>query len=190
MQFSPIGRFRTPFAETAGMPLQPAGAVGVQGAIEIFAPFEPGLADLDGFSHIIVLYHLHRAERHLLHLRPCLNGREDDRERGIFATRSQRRPNPLGLSVLKLVSVRGPVLRVANVDVLDGTPVLDIKPYVPDFDVWPADRLGWLEGLAPAVAEARCEVSAPSAAPAPDHAARESAGRVPGHAAGPAGGSR
>ena len=140
--YHPIGIIRTPFKELQGMPIQPSGAKGVKGQVEIEADFAGGLQDIEGFSHIILLYHLHKAEGYSLLVVPFL----DKRERGLFATRAPRRPNPIGLSVVRLVKREGNVLHVEDVDILDGTPLLDIKPYVPTFDP-PADRLGWLEEL-------------------------------------------
>ena len=137
--YQPIGYIYTPFQEVKGMPIQPTGAVGVSGRIEVDPQFTAGIRDLEGFSYIILLYHLHLVKDFKLMVKPFL----DTRERGIFATRSPVRPNAIGLSVLKLVGVTGTTLQVENVDILSGTPVLDIKPYVPDFDTWPADKIGW-----------------------------------------------
>ncbi len=139
--YRPIGVVHSPFKELAGMPIQPAGAAGVRGAIEVWPEFVAGLQDLAGFSHIIVLYHFHQAQGAQLIVTPFL----DDRSHGVFATRAPRRPNPIGLSVVRLLGIDQNVLHVENVDILDGTPVLDIKPYVPEFDHHPADRIGWLE---------------------------------------------
>ena len=130
--YSPIGYFNTPHADVQGMPIQPVGAQGVRGSVSVLPEYVEGLADLDGFSHVIVLYHLHEIRGHQLTVTPFL----DTREHGIF----------IGLSVLQLNGVEGGVVFLENVDVLDGTPVLDIKPYVPTFDIWPATRIGWFEG--------------------------------------------
>jgi tRNA-Thr(GGU) m(6)t(6)A37 methyltransferase TsaA len=138
--FEPIGVIHSPFTEREGMPIQPAGAVGVAGAVEVFEEFRPGLQDLDGFSHIILLYHFHRSEGHRLRVVPFM----DTVERGVFATRAPRRPNALGLSVVRLVGIEDGVLRIENVDVLDGTPLLDIKPYVPQFDGAENVKTGWI----------------------------------------------
>jgi len=130
------------------MPIQPAAAIGIRGTVELFAGFAAGLKDLAGFSHIILLYHFHRVAQSKLVVVPFL-----DREpRGIFATRAPARPNPIGLSVVRLLSVEGNVLQIENVDIVDGTPLLDIKPYVPEFDHHEADRIGW---LAPAKGQVR-----------------------------------
>lgn len=142
VEYLPIGTVRSPFAETTGMPIQPVGALGVEGHIEVLPEFAEGLADLPGFSHIILIYHFHRSQGFSLRIKPFL----DNDRHGVFATRAPRRPNQIGFSVLELAGVEENLVRVRNIDVLDGTPVLDIKPYVPRFDVWPADRIGWFEG--------------------------------------------
>lgn len=135
-----IGMIHSPFTELAGMPIQPAGALGVVGTAVINPEFTPGLQDLDGFSHIILLYHLHRVDAASLTVTPFL----DTEPRGVFATRAPKRPNPIGLSVVKLVRVEQNVLHLANMDILDGTPLLDVKPYVPEFDHQAQIRTGWL----------------------------------------------
>ena len=127
--------------EPENMPIQPAGAAGVKGTIEVFKDFQAGLKDLDGFSHIILLYHFHRSHSFSLHLVPFL----DSEPRGLFATRAPKRPNPIGLSIVQLDKIEDGVLHIQNVDILDGTPLLDIKPYVPEFDAHVKVRTGWLE---------------------------------------------
>jgi len=137
--YRPIGIVHSPFRDTTGMPVQPVGAMGVAGRVEVHPDFVGGLKDLAGFSHVFLLYHLHRVAGYDLVVRPFL----DNADHGIFATRSPTRPNPIGLSVLELAGVDGAAVHLRNVDILDGTPVLDIKPYVPHFDVWEADKVGW-----------------------------------------------
>ena len=137
-----IGMIRTPFARIEGMPIQPSGAEGLVGKIVLEDSFRPGLRDLEGFSHLILIYHLHRMEGYSLEVKPFL----DTETHGIFATRSPRRPNHLGLSVVRLISIDGGVIRFANPDMLDGTPLLDIKPYVAEFDRKDPDREGWFAG--------------------------------------------
>lgn len=122
------------------MPIQPRGALGIEGIVEVSPAFREGLADLEGFSHLILLFHFHRASAPKLRALPFL----DTKERGVFATRSPARPNGLGLSVVRLRSVLDGKLDVENVDILDGTPLLDIKPYVPDFDSFDDASVGWL----------------------------------------------
>ena len=123
------------------MPIQPSGASGIRGTIEVDSDYVAGLKDLEGFSHIILLYYFHQVRESKLLVVPFM----DTQPRGIFATRAPKRPNPIGLSVVKLLSIEGNLLHVENIDILDGTPLLDIKPYVPEFDEHPAERVGWLE---------------------------------------------
>ncbi|MDY6881372.1 MAG: tRNA (N6-threonylcarbamoyladenosine(37)-N6)-methyltransferase TrmO [Desulfatiglans sp.] len=141
IEFQPIGIIHTPFKNREGMPIQPAAAAGVKGTVEIFEVYRDGLKDLDGFSHIVLLYHFHRSQGYELRVVPYL----DSEVRGLFATRAPRRPNPIGLSVVELDRVEADVLYIQNVDVLDGTPLLDIKPYVPEFDSQKDIQCGWLE---------------------------------------------
>ncbi len=141
ISYRAIGVIHSPFSEIEGMPIQPAGAEGVCGWVEIFPEFQEGLCDLDGFSHMILLYHFHRANGYHLSLTPFL----DDQPRGLFATRAPRRPNPIGLSVVKLIRCEATTLHIENVDILDGTPLLDIKPYIPAFEPEDVVRTGWLE---------------------------------------------
>ena len=112
-----------------------------EGTVEIFPKFKKGLKDLDGFSHIILIYHFHESEGYSLLCRPFL----DDVERGLFATRAPRRPNPIGLSIVKLKEIDDNILRVSSLDVLDQTPLLDIKPYIPRFDSPETKKVGWFE---------------------------------------------
>jgi tRNA-Thr(GGU) m(6)t(6)A37 methyltransferase TsaA len=109
--------------------------------LEVFPEYVDGLRDLDGFSHVILLTHLHRSRPHRLSVVPFL----DDEPRGLFSTRAPSRPNPIGLSVVRLQAVEGPRVSIQDIDLLDGTPLLDIKPYVPAFDVGTEVRLGWLD---------------------------------------------
>jgi len=139
--FQPIGVIHSPFAKIEDMPIQPAGASGIHGSIEIRPDLTSGLADLEGFSHLIVLYHFHRVNAMQLAVTPFL----DTTPRGVFSTRAPKRPNPLGLSIVRLTGVEKNILTIENVDMLDGTPVIDIKPYVPDFDRHDAERVGWYE---------------------------------------------
>lgn len=142
MSFSYIGIIRTPHKTREGTPIQPPGAKGVIGTVEVDPAFAEGLCDLDGFSHVILLYHFHLSEGHKLTIRPFL----DQSTHGVFSTRAPRRPIPIGLSVVRLVSVSGCTLTVEGVDMVDETPLLDIKPFVPAFDVPEGGvRTGWLE---------------------------------------------
>lgn len=137
----PLGVVRSPFQEPEGGPIQPSGARGVAGEALIFPEYAEGLRDLEGFSHLVLLYHFHRCSKVQLTVVPFL----DQQARGVFATRAPVRPNHLGLSVVRLKAVQGNTLLLEDVDILDGTPLLDIKPYVPEFDQ-PAGpvRVGWL----------------------------------------------
>lgn len=137
----PIGTIQTPFKEIAGMPIQPAGARGVCANIKILPEFTDGLQDLDGFSHLILVYHLDRVREIRLKVMPFM----DKVERGVFATRAPTRPNSIGISIVKLISIEGNKLQIENVDILDNTPLLDIKPYIPEFDEQQNVRIGWLE---------------------------------------------
>ncbi|MGE5123532.1 MAG: tRNA (N6-threonylcarbamoyladenosine(37)-N6)-methyltransferase TrmO [Acidobacteriaceae bacterium] len=141
IHFSPIGTIHSPFHDLGDMPIQPSSECSAPGTVEVLPEFTQGLIDLEGFSHIILLYFLHRSNQYTLSVTPYL----DEKPHGVFATRAPRRPNPIGLSVVKLNRVEGNLLYVDNLDILDGTPLLDIKPYVPEFDSPPDFRLGWLE---------------------------------------------
>jgi tRNA-Thr(GGU) m(6)t(6)A37 methyltransferase TsaA len=139
--YRPIGTISSPHATREGMPIQATGARGIRGEVRIFPEYGKGLKDLDGFSHIILLYHFHRTQRKDLIVTPFL----DNEPRGVFATRSPNHPNTIGLSIVHLLSIDGLRLKIEDVDILDGTPLLDIKPYVPAFDHRDPERVGWLE---------------------------------------------
>lgn len=141
IEYRPIGVIHSPFRDLKGMPVQPSRAEGVEAAVEVYPEYAEGLADLDGFSHIILLCHLHRSTGYRLKVIPFL----DTVLRGLFATRAPCRPNPIGLSVVRLRTIQGNRLVVEGVDLLDGTPVLDIKPFVGEFDRLTGVRIGWLE---------------------------------------------
>ena len=136
----PIGIIHSPFTEKDQTPIQPTRSQAT-GLVEVYPEFAAGLQDLDGFSHIILLYVFHRSSGYSLRIKPFL----DHQERGLFATRYPARPNPIGLSIVELRIARDNFLTVEGIDVLDGTPLLDIKPYVPDFDVREGIRTGWYE---------------------------------------------
>jgi tRNA-Thr(GGU) m(6)t(6)A37 methyltransferase TsaA len=141
IEFEPIGIIHSPFVGTEGMPIQPAGATSIKGTVDVFEKYRPGLKDLDSFSHIILIYAFHKAKGFKLQVVPFM----DSKLRGLFATRAPKRPNPIGLSVVKLNKISNGVLHVENIDIIDGTPLLDIKPYVPEFDKPTQIRTGWLE---------------------------------------------
>ncbi|NMC54163.1 MAG: tRNA (N6-threonylcarbamoyladenosine(37)-N6)-methyltransferase TrmO [Chloroflexi bacterium] len=139
--YHPIGVIHSPFTDLKQMPIQPTGRSSAPGTVEVFSEFAEGLKDLGGFSHLILVYHFHQSRQVTLTVTPFL----DSAPRGLFATRAPTRPNPIGISIIELVSIKANILQIANLDILDGTPLLDIKPYVPDFDRPAAARVGWLE---------------------------------------------
>ena len=141
IKYHPIGTIHSPHTSLAGMPIQPSSAQGIKGQIEIEDRYVYGLQDLDGFSHIYLIYHLHKARPHKLLVKPFL----ENKVRGLFATRAPSRPNPIGISVVRLVSIENATLHVENIDILDGTPLLDIKPYVSEMNAVKNVRIGWLE---------------------------------------------
>lgn len=141
--FKPIGYIRTPFSNREGMPIQPPGGRGIRGEVVLDPLYVEGLKDLEGFSHVYLLYYFHCLKGHKLTVTPFM----DSCERGLFSTRAPCRPNPIGLSVVRLIELRDNILIVEDVDIIDGTPLLDIKPFVPFFDVTSDTcRTGWLEG--------------------------------------------
>lgn len=131
------------------MPIQPCGADDVKGTVEIYKKYITGLKDLDGFSHIILLYHFHLSKGYKLEATPFL----EEKNHGIFAIRAPSRPNPIGISVVRLLEIRDNILSIEDIDIVDGTPLLDIKPYVPDFDCREAERIGWLSDKSKRVGE-------------------------------------
>lgn len=141
IQYRPIGIIHTPFKSRTGTPIQPLGGIGVKAEVEIFPEFIEGLADLNGFSHLILLYHFHLSTAYKLKVKPFL----DHKVHGVFATRAPARPNPIGISVVRLLKIDRRTLYVEDIDIIDQTPLLDIKPFVPDFDQRKVERIGWLE---------------------------------------------
>jgi tRNA-Thr(GGU) m(6)t(6)A37 methyltransferase TsaA len=141
MRVKPIGIIRTAFQEPTGTPIQPSRADHAKGTVEVFPEYADGLKDLEGFERVWLIYWFHRAREPRLLVTPFL----DDRERGVFATRAPTRPNAIGMSAVRLLQVASNTLEVADVDILDGTPLLDIKPYVAEFDCLPVEKSGWLD---------------------------------------------
>jgi tRNA-Thr(GGU) m(6)t(6)A37 methyltransferase TsaA len=139
----PIGVVRSPHTNPAATPIQPRFAHGAAGRVEVFPEYAEGLKDLEGFSHIYLIYYLHKAGPARLITTPFL----EDAPRGVFATRAPSRPNAIGLSIVRLIKREGSTLHVDALDILDGTPLLDIKPYVPRFDPQEGIRIGWLESV-------------------------------------------
>ena len=147
--YKPIGIVHTPFEDRKEVPRQAALARDIEAVVELFPGFEEGLSDLEGFSHIIILTHLHLSEDYSLKVVPPV----DTRPRGLFATRGPRRPNPIGLCVVPLVKREGNRLHIRGADMVNGTPVLDIKPYIPRTDSVPDARIGWLEDIVEGLAD-------------------------------------
>ena len=139
ISYMPIGVIHSEHVVAEKTPIQPVYATGCKGWADVFPEYADGLRDLEGFSHIYLVYHLHRAGAARLVVKPFLQ----DRERGVFATRAPCRPNAIGLSIVELVRLDGNVLHLDGVDILDGTPLLDIKPYTAKFDRVETARNGW-----------------------------------------------
>jgi tRNA-Thr(GGU) m(6)t(6)A37 methyltransferase TsaA len=138
--FKPIGVVHSPFKEPKNVPIQ-AAASNIPGTIEVYPQYAEGLKDLEGFSHIILIYHLNLITNCALTVKPFL----DEHTHGIFATRAPARPNPIGISNVRLIRIENTTLHIQDVDIVDGTPLLDIKPYVPKFDDRTATKIGWFE---------------------------------------------
>lgn len=141
--YQPIGVIHSPHRDAKKTPVQPVFAQGIAGTAEVFPEYAEGLSDLDGFSHVYLIYHFHEAAPAKLLVKPFL----DDTPRGIFATRAPARPNPIGLSLVRLMRREGHILHLEDVDVLDGTPLLDIKPYIARFDQRDDVHSGWQEDV-------------------------------------------
>ena len=135
-----IGIIHSPFKTIENMPIQPKGAQDVVGSVEVYPDFAEGLKDLEGFSHIYLIFQLHKAKQGRLIVTPFM----DKTPRGVFSTRSPARPNPIGLSIVELVKREGHVLTIKGLDILDGTPLWDIKPYIHSFDAVKNSRSGWM----------------------------------------------
>jgi len=159
MQLTPIGTIETPFDQATGTPVQPCRAGPVAGRVEIFPEYAEGLADLEGFDRIWLLFWCDRAADAKLTVVPY----RTTTSHGLFATRAPARPNPIGLSCVRLVRVQGRFLDIEEVDILNGTPLLDIKPYLPQYDNYPVKRCGWVDGLpdVPVTADSRFERPGP-----------------------------
>lgn len=139
--YTPIGIVHSEHLRAEQTPVQPVFAKDCSGTVEIFPPYAAGLQDIEGFSHLYLIYHMHCANEAQLVVTPFLH----DTTHGIFATRYPRRPNPIGLSIVELLSINGNILSIRGVDILDGTPILDIKPYTARFDHIIASRNGWFD---------------------------------------------
>lgn len=142
-EFEPIGVIHTPFKSPEDVPIQPTGGRDVEAVVEVDPRYVPGLEDLDGFSHILLVYHFHLSKGYKLKVVPFA----DTEERGLFSTRAPRRPNPIGVSVVRLLRIEGNKIHISDIDMVDGTPLLDIKPCIPHLYPSPDDvKIGWLEG--------------------------------------------
>lgn len=140
---NPIGVIHTPHQDIKDMPIQPIAAEGIRGEIELFAPYVAGLKDLEGFSHITLLYHFHKINGYELLVTPFM----DTQQRGIFSCKAPKRPNAIGTSTVRLIGIAGNRLSIEQVDMLDGTPLIDIKPFYPRYDNRENVTIGWLEKI-------------------------------------------
>lgn len=141
IRYKQIGIIHSAFKEIKGIPIQPTAAKGINGTVEIFQEYAEGLKDLDGFSHAILIYHFHLSKESSLKVKPFM----DDQKHGVFSTRAPSRPNSIGISVVQIIKIEGNILYIQDLDIVDGTPLLDIKPYVPEFDVRDVKKKGWLD---------------------------------------------
>jgi len=139
--FKPIGTIYSPYTKPEGTPIQPSAAGDIQGKVEIYPEYSKGLKDIDGFSHIILIYYFHLCSGQKLEVIPFM----DTTLRGVFATRAPCRPNPIGISTVRLEKIEGNILFVRGIDAVNGTPLLDIKPYVPEFNSPGSFKIGWLK---------------------------------------------
>ncbi len=139
--YKPIGIIYTPFKEARGTPIQPDAARDIEGTVEVFPEYQKGLKDLNNFSHIILIYHFHLSKQYSLEVIPFM----DNNHHGIFSTRASSRPNPVGLSVVRLIKIEENTLFIKDADIVNGTPLLDIKPFVAEFDSATVKNKGWLE---------------------------------------------
>ncbi|HEX3019894.1 MAG TPA: tRNA (N6-threonylcarbamoyladenosine(37)-N6)-methyltransferase TrmO [Chitinispirillaceae bacterium] len=138
---NPIGTIHTPHTDIKGMPIQPLAAAGIKGYIELLPEYVDGLKDLDGFSHVILIYHFHKINGYELVVTPFM----DTEKRGIFSCKAPKRPNAIGISTVRLLGIDGNRLQIEEVDMLDGSPLIDIKPFYPRYDNRENVKIGWLE---------------------------------------------
>ena len=140
--YKPIGIVHSSFKKTEGVPIQPLAGKEIKGKVIVFPEYAEGLADLEGFSHIFIIYHFHLSQGYALKVTPFL----DNKTRGLFATRAPKRPNMIGISTVRLNRVERNILHIMDIDIIDGTPLLDIKPYLPQFDIRDVEKIGWYKG--------------------------------------------
>jgi len=150
---TPIGIIHTPYKTIEDVPIQAKAAKGISGTVELDTRYRDGLQDLEGFSHIYLIFSFHLSRGYELRVKPFL----DDSLRGLFATRAPRRPNQIGLSIVRLAGIEGCTLHIENPDMVDGTPLLDIKPYIPKFDEREEVKIGWLTGKVDRMDETRSD---------------------------------
>jgi len=141
IKYKPIGVIHSPFKEPRGVPIQPTAGQNIDGTVEIFPEYIEGLEDIEKFSHIILIYHFHLSREFSLKIKPYM----DNQVHGVFATRAPSRPNHIGISIVHLIKVEKEKLYIKDLDIVDGTPLLDIKPYVPEFDIRQVKKIGWLK---------------------------------------------
>jgi tRNA-Thr(GGU) m(6)t(6)A37 methyltransferase TsaA len=142
IKYKPIGIIHTPFKNKDDVPSSTRLGKDIKGTVEVKPELVDGLKDLHGFSHIMLIFNFHESKGFKLYAKPPL----DDVKRSLFATRSPARPNPIGISIVKLEKIEGNIIHISNLDMLDGTPLLDIKPYIPHWEPNDQIKIGWLEG--------------------------------------------
>jgi len=141
IKYKPIGVIHSPFKKPQGTPIQPTAGQNIEGTVEIFPEYIEGLEDIEKFSHIILIYHFYLSGEFSLKVKPYM----DNQVRGVFATRAPSRPNHIGISIVRLIKVEKEKLYIKDLDIVDKTPLLDIKPYVPEFDIREVKKIGWLK---------------------------------------------
>ncbi len=140
INYKPIGIIRSPFKNPKGTPIQISISKEIEGKVIVYPEYAEGLKDLEGFSHLILIYHFHLSKNPSLLVKPFL----DTEKHGVFSTHASSRPNPIGISVVKLIRVEDNILFIKNLDIIDQTPLLDIKPYIPEFNL-DKTEIGWLK---------------------------------------------
>ncbi len=141
VRYKPIGTMHSPFVKPQNVPIQSVASKGIKGSIEVAREYVEGLKDLEGFSHIILIYHFHLSSHYSLAVKPYL----DENLHGVFSTRAPARPNPIGISIVSLIKIEDNIMHIQDLDIIDGTPLLDIKPHIPKFDNRKTTKIGWLK---------------------------------------------
>ncbi len=141
IRYKPIGIIHSPLRKSQSVPIQSVASKGIEGSVEVAREYVEGLKDIEGFSHIILIYHFHLSKDYSLIVKPYL----DENLHGVFSTRAPSRPNPIGISIVRLTKVEDNIMYIQDLDIIDGTPLLDIKPYVPKFDQRRTVKIGWLK---------------------------------------------